>query len=57
MEKELLAEVWATKHFRPYLFGKTFEIFTDHRPVADPSSILTKFSLALEEFDFMENSG
>ena len=55
----MLAVVWATKHFRPYLFGKTFEIFTDHRPLVylftmpDPSSRLTKFRLALEEFDFV----
>lgn len=58
IEKELLAIVWACKHFRPYLFGKKFEILTDHRPLiylfgmTNPSSRLTKFRLALEEFDF-----
>ena len=58
IEKELLAIVWATKHFRPYLFGRHFQIKTDHRPLIylfnmkDPSSRLLKFRLALEEYDY-----
>lgn len=58
IEKELLAIVWAVKHFRPYLFGKRFKIFTDHKPLiylfgmTNPSSRLTKFRLVLEEYDF-----
>lgn len=58
IEKELLAVVWAVKHFRPYLFGRKFEIFTDHKPLEglfkmkNPSSRLTKFRLLLEEYDF-----
>ena len=58
IEKELLAVVWAVRHFRPYLYGKKFIIHTDHRPLVylfsmiDPSSRLTKFRLALEEYDF-----
>lgn len=61
IEKELLAIVWAVKHFRPYLFGKKFKIFTDHRPLVhlfgmtNPSSRLTKFRLILEEYDFEVN--
>lgn len=58
IEKELLAIVWAVKHFRPYLYGKKFIILTDHKPLIylfnmkDPSSRLMKFRIALEEYDF-----
>jgi hypothetical protein len=58
-EIELLAMVWATKHFRPYLFGRYFEICTDHRPLvylfsqADPSSRLNKFRMSLMEYNFV----
>lgn len=59
IEKELLAIVWATKHFRPYLYGRKFIIQTDHKPLIylfgmrDPSSRLMKFRLILEEYDFI----
>lgn len=58
IEKELLAIVWAVKYFRPYLYGRSFKIVTDHRPLIylfnmnNPSSRLTKFRLCLEEYDF-----
>lgn len=58
IEKELLAIVWAVKHFRPYLYGKYFKIRTDHKPLIylfgmkDPSSRLMKFRLILEEYNF-----
>jgi hypothetical protein len=57
-EKELLAIVWAVKHFRPYLYGVRFKIITDHKPliwlfnVTDPGSRLIRWRLKLEEYDY-----
>jgi hypothetical protein len=57
-EKELLAIVWATKYFRPYLYGRKFKIVTDHKPltwvmnVKDPGSQLLRWRIQLEEFDY-----
>lgn len=58
IERELLAIIWAVKHFRPYLFGQKFQIYTDHRPLAwlyslkEPNSKLTRWRLRLQEYDF-----
>lgn len=55
---ELLAIVWATKLFRPYLVGHRFTVRTDHRPLKylwnfpTDSSRLTKYRLALQDYDF-----
>lgn len=58
IEKELLAIVWACKYFRPYLFGRKFTIYTDHRPLVwlfklkEPNSKLIRWRLKLEEFNY-----
>lgn len=33
IEKERLAIVYRVNHFRPYLYGRTFIIITDHKPL------------------------
>ena len=57
-EKELLAIVYATKQFRPYIYGRKFTICTDHKPLIwlwtlkDPNSRLMRWRIKLEEYDF-----
>jgi len=57
-EKELLAIVWATKYFRPYLYGRRFKIVSDHKPlvwimnIKDPGSRLMRWRIQLAEYDF-----
>jgi len=54
-EKELLAIVWATKHFRPYLYGRRFKVVSDHKPLVwvmnfkDPGSRLMRWRIQLAE--------
>jgi hypothetical protein len=58
VEKELLAIVWAVKHFRPYLIGRKFQVLTDHKGltwifrVKDPSSRLLRWRMLLEEYEY-----
>ena len=58
IEKELLAIVWACKYFRPYLFGRKFVLYTDHKPLTyglnlnHPNSKLVRWRLSLEEYDY-----
>ena len=54
---ECLAVVWATTHFREYLFGTPFTLVTDHEPLKwlmqtnMPSNKLARWSLLLQEYD------
>ena len=58
IEKELLAIVYATKYFRPYIFGRKFDIFSDHKPLQwlfnmkDPNSKFIRWRTKLSEYDF-----
>lgn len=58
IEKELLAIDWACKYFRPYLYGRKFTLFTDHKPLTyalnlkTPNDRLIRWKLRLEEFDY-----
>ena len=55
---ECLAVVWATTHFRQYLFGNSFTLVTDHEPLRwilttqKLTGKLARWSLLLQEHDF-----
>lgn len=57
-EKEMLSIVWSIKNFRPYLLGRKFRIYTDHRPltwlfnVKDPGSRLMRWRIKLSEYHY-----
>ena len=56
-EGECLAVVWATQHFREYLFGTPFTLITDHEPLRwlmqtnKTTRKLARWSLLLKEYD------
>jgi len=58
-EAELLALVWAAKHFRCYLYAKRFAVRTDHaaltylKTFSDRSAKLLRLSLRLSDLDFI----
>ncbi|KMQ88697.1 enzymatic polyprotein endonuclease reverse [Lasius niger] len=58
IEKECLTIIYCTHHFRPYLYGRTFTIVTDHKPliwlhsIKDPTSRLWKWRTKLAEYDY-----
>ncbi|GFT41931.1 transposon Tf2-6 polyprotein [Trichonephila clavipes] len=53
---EFFAIYTALNFFRPFLLGRKFKVFTDHKPLAgflsnkNPSSKILRWKLALEEF-------
>ena len=54
-ELEGLGVVWAVKHFRPYLYGHTCEVYTDHSALTSllnppqPSGKLARWGMAIQE--------
>ena len=50
--------VWSVKTFRPYLYGRSFTILSDHKPlqwlfsINDPGSRLLQWRLKLEEYQY-----
>ena len=57
MEKEALAIVFATQHFRVYLVGHAFQIITDNQALkwlhtVEPKGRIARWLMDLQEFDF-----
>ena len=58
IEKELLSIVWAVKQFRHYLYGRRFDLHTDHKPLIwlanlkEPNSKLIRWKIKLNEYEF-----
>lgn len=58
IRKELLAIVESIRIFRPYLYGRTFVLITDHKPLVhlfnlrNCSAILYRMKLELMDYDF-----
>ena len=54
IEKELLAIVWAVEHFKHYIYGNKFIVYSDHRPLVsiwrlrENSPILSRLRLRLQ---------
>jgi hypothetical protein len=57
-EGECLAIVWAVIHFRPYLYGTNFILYTDHQPIKwlmtndKLTGKLVRWVLTLQEYEF-----
>lgn len=56
--REMLAVVWASRHFRPYLYGRKFTLRTDHNSLKwlhrfkDPEGQVARWLEVLAEFDY-----
>lgn len=59
IEQELIAIHWGITHFKHYLYGYSFTVRSDHRPLVylfnlkDPNSKLTRLRLELAEYNFV----
>ncbi|XP_022836497.1 uncharacterized protein K02A2.6-like [Spodoptera litura] len=58
-EKEALALVWAVEHFHIFLFGKEFDLVTDHKPLeiifgpkSKPCARIERWILRLQAYTF-----
>jgi hypothetical protein len=57
-EGECLAVVWAIIHFKPYLYGIKFILYTDHQPIKwlmindKLTSKLACWAFILQEYEF-----
>jgi len=57
-EGECLAVVWVVIHFRPYLYGTNFTLYTDHLPIKwlmtndKLTSKLARWVIILQEYEF-----
>jgi hypothetical protein len=57
-EKELLALYAAIQHFKPFLYGRTFTVVTDHKPLVwlkknkEPAPRLARWIMEMLEYDF-----
>lgn len=57
--KEALALVWAVKHFHVFLYGKTFDLITDHKPLeiifgpkSKPCARVERWILRLQSYNY-----
>ncbi len=59
-EKEALAIVWGIEHFHLYLYGASFTLYTDHKPleliyanpVSKPPARIERWMLRLQQYSF-----